>query len=258
MRQEHWGGQNGAPRRRGATTGRRAPALVLSGEERTQLRSLVVRRDTPAAVKKRSQVILACARGKTNTAIAQELGLTGLTVGKWRLRFLRSRLKEFNIEMRGRPSSKIVLGREERRTLHAWAQSVSCSAFSQRAKIILACAAGKSDEKVAEDARVSIQTAGNLRRRFLHAGVDGIRPAPRGRSLASIVLAPGEEKLLERWLRSARMFPILAQRAKVILACAQGHGNTSVAQVTGLSERTVGMLRKRFLAERLQGLNGHR
>ena len=44
------------------------------------------------ALAQRARVILACAEGKTNTAVAGEMSLTKPTVGKWRSRFLRLRV----------------------------------------------------------------------------------------------------------------------------------------------------------------------
>jgi transposase len=51
------------------------------------------RRPTTAqALALRARIILACGVGKTNTAVAQELRVTGATVGKWRRRFGEQRL----------------------------------------------------------------------------------------------------------------------------------------------------------------------
>jgi transposase len=51
------------------------------------------RRPTTAqALALRARIILACGVGKTNTAVAQELLVTGATVGKWRRRFGEQRL----------------------------------------------------------------------------------------------------------------------------------------------------------------------
>jgi len=40
----------------------------------------------------RSRIVLACAAGATNTQVAAELGVSGAMVGKWRARFVASRL----------------------------------------------------------------------------------------------------------------------------------------------------------------------
>jgi len=46
----------------------------------------------------------------------------------------------------------------------------------------------------------------------------------------------------------------LAQRARLVLACARGHTNTQVAHELRLTKQTVGKWRSRFLAARLDGL----
>jgi putative transposase len=38
------------------------------------------------SILQRAQIVLACAAGETNTSIAKRMGLTGMTVGKWRKR----------------------------------------------------------------------------------------------------------------------------------------------------------------------------
>jgi putative transposase len=41
----------------------------------------------PHPIVQRAQIILACAAGEVNTAVAKRMGLTGITVRKWRKRF---------------------------------------------------------------------------------------------------------------------------------------------------------------------------
>ena len=72
--------------------GRPVPELTLIADERTTLESWVRRRKTAQALAQRARIVLACAEGKTNTTVAGGVGLTRLTVGKWRSRFLERRL----------------------------------------------------------------------------------------------------------------------------------------------------------------------
>ena len=52
----------------------------------------------------RAQIVLACGAGETNTAIARRMGLTGMTVGKWRKRYRALGLEGLHDELRpGRP-----------------------------------------------------------------------------------------------------------------------------------------------------------
>ena len=73
--------------------GRPIPPLILSREERQTLENWARRPTSAQALAQRARVILACARGKTNTVVAQEMRLTQPTVGKWRSRFLARRLE---------------------------------------------------------------------------------------------------------------------------------------------------------------------
>ena len=63
------------------------PPLVLSEDEIQQLQALAGSRSLPHSIVQRAQIVLACGAGETNTAIAKRMGLTGMTVGKWRKRY---------------------------------------------------------------------------------------------------------------------------------------------------------------------------
>lgn len=71
---------------------RSAVRLNLSDEERETLMRWERRRKSSQALALRCRIILACAEGKSNVDIADELGITYPTVGKWRNRFVASRL----------------------------------------------------------------------------------------------------------------------------------------------------------------------
>src|SRR3990172_2885699 len=72
--------------------GRPIPELSLTESERETLERWTRRPTTAQALARRAQIILACAEGKTNTAVAAELRLAKPTVGKWRARFVERRL----------------------------------------------------------------------------------------------------------------------------------------------------------------------
>ena len=74
-----------------ARTGRPKPPLVLSDEERLTLERLVKRRKSAQAIALRARIVLACAEGATNQAVAAEVGVTASTVTKWRNRFVEHR-----------------------------------------------------------------------------------------------------------------------------------------------------------------------
>ncbi len=73
-------------------TGRPVPPLMLTTEERATLERWTRRATTAQALALRARLVLGCASGATNTGIAQRLGLTRPTVGKWRQRFVTQRL----------------------------------------------------------------------------------------------------------------------------------------------------------------------
>lgn len=84
--------------------GRPKAQLVLSEAEQAQLSSIARSRWTPAAQTERAQIVLSCAGGESNHAVAQRLRLTDATVGKWRRRFVRHRIQGLYDEVRpGRP-----------------------------------------------------------------------------------------------------------------------------------------------------------
>jgi len=73
-------------------TGRPKAELVLSDSERAQLLSLARSRSLPAALSNRARIVLSSAEGEANNSIAERLGFTNATVGKWRSRFIERRL----------------------------------------------------------------------------------------------------------------------------------------------------------------------
>lgn len=73
--------------------GRPTVQIVLSAEERETLQRWMRRHSSSQALALRSRIVLACADGKTNVAIAAELGVNKATAGKWRNRFAVDRLE---------------------------------------------------------------------------------------------------------------------------------------------------------------------
>jgi transposase len=73
-------------------TGRPLFPLSLRNEERETLERWVNRRKTAQALAQRARIILTCATGKSNSAVAVALRITPQTVGKWRARFTSRRL----------------------------------------------------------------------------------------------------------------------------------------------------------------------
>ena len=72
--------------------GRPKSELVLSEEEREQLTALTLRRKTAQALALRARIVLGCAQGLENNAVAARQRVTPQTVSKWRSRFVKLRL----------------------------------------------------------------------------------------------------------------------------------------------------------------------
>jgi transposase len=75
-----------------------------------------------------------------------------------------------------------------------------------------------------------------------------------GRPKVPLVVTAMERETLQRWASRPKTAQAVAQRARLVLACADGQSNTAVAQRCGVSKPTVGKWRARFVAKRLDGL----
>src|SRR5258707_11671433 len=69
----------------------RLEPLVLTGDERRTLENWVRRRRTAQGLALRARIVLACAQGGSNVAVAARLGVSRTTVRKWRGPFLARR-----------------------------------------------------------------------------------------------------------------------------------------------------------------------
>jgi transposase len=87
-------------------SGRPKAELVLTSEEREQLTRWSRRAKSSQALALRSKIVLACAEGVDNKAVAEQLRCNQATVGKWRTRFVEHRLDGLSDEQRtGRPAT---------------------------------------------------------------------------------------------------------------------------------------------------------
>lgn len=134
---------------------------------------------------------------------------------------------------KGRPTAEVVLTDEERDTLIRWSRRPKSSqALAQRCRIVLGCAAGKSNQDVAAELGIWPQTVGKWRRRFVDKRLEGLvdehRPgAPRTVSdeqIEQVVVAT-----LERTPTDATHW-----------------SRASMAAESGLSRSTVGRIWKTF------------
>src|SRR5450631_1234351 len=75
-----------------------------------------------------------------------------------------------------------------------------------------------------------------------------------GRSKKPLTLSPEERERLESLAHRARSQALLARRARVVLACAEGLDHKTVAKKLRCCLGMVGKWRSRFLKARLEGL----
>jgi transposase len=92
-------------------TGRPKQALRVTEEEREQLQSLAHRARSQPLLARRARVVLACAEGLDNQAVAKKVRCSLGMVGKWRARYLNAGLEGLYDEPR--PGAPRQVGDEE-------------------------------------------------------------------------------------------------------------------------------------------------
>ena len=79
-----------------------------------------------------------------------------------------------------RPKKELILSSEERQSLERLIRRrKTAQQLALRARIVLACAAGRSNQEVARDLRLVPQTVGKWRARFVQDRLDGLLDEPR-------------------------------------------------------------------------------
>ncbi|MCX5249010.1 IS630 family transposase [Streptomyces sp. NBC_00201] len=151
---------------------------------------------------------------------------------------------------------EVTLSAEERAELSRWVSGVVAPRFVERARIVLACAEGAPNARVAAEVGVTVSTVRKWRGKFAAERLAGLEDAARiGRPKADLVLSGAERDQLVRWARRAKTAQYLALRAKIVLRCAEGGTNRQAAIDLGVDESTVERWRARFIVKRLDGLS---
>ncbi|MFJ9915267.1 helix-turn-helix domain-containing protein, partial [Actinacidiphila glaucinigra] len=147
---------------------------------------------------------------------------------------------------------EVRLSDQERAELAHWASGAVAPRFAERARIVLACAGGAPNAKVAVEVGVTVATVRKWRGKFAAERMAGLEDAARiGRPKADLVLSEAERAQLVRWSRRAKTAQYLALRAKIVLRCAEGGTNKQAAADLGVDTSTVDRWRGRFIADRL-------
>jgi transposase len=148
-----------------------------------------------------------------------------------------------------------VLSGEERAELLRWEGGAVMPRLAERARIVLACADGMPNARVAAEFKVTTDTVRKWRSRFVARRMAGLADEPRpGRRKAELVLSEAERAQLARWSRRAKTAQYLALRARIVLRCAEGGSNKQIAAELGIGAATVNRWRARFIADRMEGL----
>src|SRR2546427_12605964 len=100
--------------------GRPKAQLIVPPEDLATLQRWTARRKTAQALALRSQILLRCASGLSNTEVARALGVVNATVGKWRSRYIAKGLAGLLVVQRcgaprriGDDQDETVLGKSQ-------------------------------------------------------------------------------------------------------------------------------------------------
>jgi transposase len=139
----------------------------------------------------------------------------------------------------GRPLRRLDLSAEDRSVFEGYRRrGKTAQALASRARIVLGCASGLSNKVVAARERVTEQTVGKWRRRFLEGGLDGLLDEPR----------PG----VRRTIDDAKVESVIVETLERQPPGATHWSTRSMARHSGLSTSSVGRIWRAF------GLQPHR
>jgi transposase len=228
--------------------GRRGPSLApleLTGAQRRQL-TRAAEDGTDEGLARRARVVLLAADGASNREVADAVGLTETTAGRWRARFVTAGLaglvdrRHVRADGRGRPLAPLTVTDEERAVLERWRRRPKTAAgLAMRARIVLAAAEGLSNLAVAERVGCHPATVTTWRARFLASGLAGLSDEYRsGRP---------------RTIGDDHVEAVVTKTLEELPTDGSTHWSTrSMAQASGLSQTAISKIWRAF------GLKPHR
>jgi transposase len=226
--------------------GRPLANLMLTDVERRELNRIADSPESGGRLSRRANIILSCATGATNAAVAAQEQVSVQTVGQVRSRFVEHRLDGLREHHRsGRPSTNgsehtsVYISTEQRAELERFAsRPKTAQALARRCRIILSSAEGASDTDVAGQQAVSRQTVGKWKKRFITGGVDALLDEPR----------PGAP----RTLADDDVEKVIATTLESTPVDATHWSTRSMAKATGMSQSAISRIWRAF------GLQPHR
>lgn len=133
----------------------------------------------------------------------------------------------------GRPLVPLTLADDERSELLGWARRPkTAQAHALRARIVLACAEGWSNQDVADELGVSRATVSKWRQRFVEMGMNGLVDAPR----------PG----VPRTISDEDVERVIAITLECTPPNATHWSTRSMAEATGLSQSSISRIWRAF------------
>lgn len=134
---------------------------------------------------------------------------------------------------RGRSLTKLVLPAQDREVLARWTRrQTSANALATRARIVLAGATGESNLEIAGRLRLTPQTVGKWRARYVQKGIDGLLDEPR----------PGAP----RTVSDEAVDRVLTLTLESVPADATHWSTRAMAERAGLSQSTVSRIWRAF------------
>ncbi|WP_040732618.1 IS630 family transposase [Nocardia tenerifensis] len=233
--------------------GRPKAELVLSDEERAALIRGARAASSSQAYALRCRIVLACAEPSPNTEVAARLGVSAPTVGKWRSRFIASRLAGLADEQRpGRPSSILLDQVEEVLTDTLASSPVNATHWSRAS---MAAHSGLSKSTIGRiwrkfDLKPHIQDGFKLSTDplFVEKVVDvvGLYHNPPERA---VVLCVDEKSQIQALDRSQPVLPMMPGMPERRTHDYQRHGTTTLFAAFNIADGTViSELRRRHRA----------